>query len=360
MQRRTFMKKAGIGLASAAALGAPAVQAQTTLRWRMATSYSTSLLAHHTAAERFTKLVSEMSGGKFTISLHHAGELMPAFGVLDGVQNGTVQCCFTAPYYFVGKDETFGLGSGIPFGLNSRQMTAWMFQGNGLKLMREFYKKYNIINFPMGNTGTQMGGWFRKQIDTVDDLKGLKIRIPGLAGEVFERLGAVPQQIPGSDIYTSLERGTIDAAEWVGPLDDMKLGLNKVAPNYYYPGWWEGSAQVDLFVNTEAFEQLPDEYKAIIEAASAVGHITMQAVYDAENPQALKQLVAGGAKLHRFSKPIMDASFTASMDLFEDISARNENWKTVYEDFKKFRTDQNLWFKFAEGSFDQYMHTQKL
>lgn len=348
-----------MGIASAAVIGAPAVQAQSTLRWRMATSYSTSLLAHHTAAEKFTKLVSEMSGGKFTISLHHAGELMPAFGVLDGVQSGTVQCCFTAPYYFVGKDETFALGSGIPFGLNSRQMTAWMFRGNGLKLMREFYKKYNIINFPMGNTGTQMGGWFRKEIETLNDIKGLKIRIPGLAGEVFQRLGAVPQQIPGSDIYTSLEKGTIDAAEWVGPLDDMKLGLNKVAPHYYYPGWWEGSAQVDLFVNTSAFEQLPDEYKAIIEAASAVGHITMQSVYDAENPDALKQLVAGGAQLHRFSKPIMDASFKESMALFEDISAKNENWKKVYDDFKKFRADQNLWFKFAEGSFDQYMHTQK-
>lgn len=361
MQRRSFIKKAGLGLVSTgAALAAPAVHAQQSLRWRMATSYSTSLHAHHGAAVRFTELVKQLSGGKFTITLHHAGELMPAFEVLDGVQGGAVECVFTAPYYFVGKDETFALGSGIPFGLNSRQMTAWMFDGNGRKLMRDFYRDYNVINFPMGNTGTQMGGWFRHEINDVTDLQGLKIRIPGLAGEVFQRMGAVPQQIPGSDIYTSLEKGTIDAAEWVGPLDDSKLGLNKVAPHYYYPGWWEGSAQVDLFVNTSAYESLSEENKAIIDAASAAAHITMQSIYDARNPLALKELVAGGAKLHRFSRAIMDRSFKESMALFDDISARNPKWKKVYEDFSTFRRDQTLWFKFAEGSFDQYMHTQKL
>ena len=359
MQRRSFIKKAGLGFASTAAVvSAPIVHAQQTLRWRMATSYNTSLHAHHGAATRFTELVDQMSGGKFTISLHHAGELMPAFGVLDGVQNGTVECVYTAPYYFVGKDETFALGSGIPFGLNTRQMTAWMFDGNGLDLMREFYRNYNIINFPMGNTNAQMGGWFRKEVNTLEDLQGLKIRIPGLAGQVFERLGAVPQQIPGSDIYTSLEKGTIDAAEWVGPLDDQKLGLNKVAPHYYYPGWWEGSAQVDLFVNTDAWDTLSPENQAIIEAASAVGHLTMQSIYDNRNPQALKELVAGGAQLHRFSKPIMDSSFKKSMALFDEISARNPNWKKVYDDFSKFRADQNSWFKFTEGSFDSYMQMQ--
>ena len=359
MQRRSFIKQAGLGLtATAAAIAVPAVHAQPTLRWRMATSYSTSLHAHYGSEQRFTQLVEQMSGGKFTITLHHAGELMPAFGVLDGVQNGTVECVHTAPYYFVGKDETFGIGSGIPFGLNTRQMNAWMFDGNGLDLMREFYRNYNIINFPMGNTNAQMGGWFRKEVQAVEDLQGLKIRIPGMAGEVFQRMGAVPQQIPGSDIYTSLEKGTIDAAEWVGPLDDQKLGLNKVAPYYYYPGWWEGSAQVDLFVNTKAWESLSAENQAIIQAASAVGHLAMQTIYDNRNPQALKELVGGGTQLRRFSKPIMDRSFKESMQLFDEISGRNPNWKKVYADFAKFRADQNSWFKFAEGSFDSYMQMQ--
>ncbi|NYT64531.1 TRAP transporter substrate-binding protein DctP [Alcaligenaceae bacterium] len=359
MQRRSFLKKAGAGLVASSAIAAPAVHAQTSIRWRLATSFNTSLPAHHTAATKFTELVSSMSGGKFTISLHHAGELMPAFGVLDGVENGTVEGAYTNAYYFVGKNETFGLGTGLPFGLNSRQMTAWMYDGNGLDLMREFYRKYNIISFPMGNTGTQMGGWYRKEINTLDDLKGLKIRIPGLAGMVFERLGAVPQQIPGSDVYTSLEKGTIDAAEWSGPLDDLRMGLNKVAPHYYYPGWWEGCAQVDLFFNTDAYDKLPQEYKSILEAASAVGHIKFQSIYDARNPQALKEIVASGTKLHRFPKPVMDASFAESMALFDEISARNPDWKKIYDDFSTFRANENLWFRFAEGSFDQYMQSQK-
>ena len=195
-----------------------------------------------------------MSGGKFEVSVHAAGELMPAFGVVDGVQQGTVEVAHTAPYYFFGKNECFALGCAIPFGLNSRQMTAWMYEGNGLKLMREFYAKYNIINFPGGNTGAQMGGWYRKEIKTVADIKGLKMRIGGFAGKVLERMGGVPQNIPGGEIYQALEKGTIDAAEWVGPYDDQKLGFNKVAPFYYYPGWWEGGPQLDFFINQKAFD----------------------------------------------------------------------------------------------------------
>jgi TRAP-type mannitol/chloroaromatic compound transport system substrate-binding protein len=360
MQRRSFIKKATVGSVAASALAAPAVHAQPSIRWRMATSFNNGLPAHHGAATRFTELVKAMSGGKFTISLHHGGELMPAFGVVDGVQNATVEAAYTNSYYFVGKDETFAIGTGIPFGLNARQMTAWMHEGNGLKLMREFYRKYNIINFPMGNTGTQMGGWYRKEINTLDDLKGLKIRIAGLAGQVFERLGAVPQQIPGSDVYTSLEKGTIDAAEWSVPLDDLRMGLNKVAQHYYFPGWWEGSAQCDLFVNTQAYESLPEEYKAILEAAAAASHILFMSIYDARNPQALKEIVASGTKLHRFPKPVMDACFKESMALFDEISNRNPDWKKIYEDFSSFRANENLWFRFAEGSFDQYMQAQKL
>jgi TRAP-type mannitol/chloroaromatic compound transport system substrate-binding protein len=359
MERRLFV--GGAGLAGVLAAGvAPAVHAQATLRWRMASSFPTSLDTIFGAADVFAKKVSELSGGKFTVTTHAGGELMPAFGVVDGVQNGTVEMAHTAPYYFFGKDETFALGCAIPFGLNSRQMTAWMVEGNGLKLMREFYKQYNIVNFLGGNTGAQMGGWYRKEMKSIADVKGLKMRIGGFAGRVLEKIGGVPQNIPGGEIYQSLEKGTIDAAEWVGPYDDQKLGFNKVAPFYYYPGWWEGGPQLDFYVNSKAYEGLSAEYKAIVEAAAAVAHIDMQAKYDARNPAALKQLVAGGTKLFRFPKDVLEAAFKESMALYSDLSGKNPNWKKVYDDYAGFRRDQNLWFRFAEAGFDDFMQSQKL
>jgi TRAP-type mannitol/chloroaromatic compound transport system substrate-binding protein len=285
---------------------------------------------------------------------------VPAFGVVDAVQANTVECAHTAPYYFFGKDETFAIDCAIPFGLNSRQMTAWMYDGNGLKLLREFYAKYSIVNFPMGNTGAQMGGWYRKEVKSLAEMKGLKMRIGGFGGKVLERLGSVPQNIPGGEIYAALEKGTIDATEWVGPYDDLKLGFNKVAPNYYYPGWWEGGPQLSLYVNTKAWESLPADFKAIVEAAASHAHVEMQARYDARNPVALKQLVAAGTKLHRFSKDVMDAAFKAAMDVYAELSAKNPNWKKVYDDYSAFRRDQNLWFRFAEAGFDDFMQQQKL
>ena len=357
--RRSFVR--GAGLAGVLAAGvAPAVHAQAAIRWRLASSFPKSLDTIFGGGEVFAKKVSEMTGGKFQISVHAGGELMPPFGVVDGVQNGTVECAHTVPYYFFGKDETFAIGGAIPFGLNSRQMTAWMMEGNGLKLMREFYKNYNIVSFPCGNTGAQMAGWFRKELKSVADVKGLKFRIGGFAGKVIERMGGVPQNIPGGEIYQALEKGTIDAAEWVGPYDDQKLGFNKVAPNYYYPGWWEGGPQIDVFINQKAYDALSAEYKAIVEAAAAYAHIDMQAKYDVKNPGALKQLVASGTKLHRFPKDFLDAAFKESMALYSDIAGKNPAWKKVYEDYSNFRRDQNLWFRFAEAGFDDFMQQQKL
>jgi TRAP-type mannitol/chloroaromatic compound transport system substrate-binding protein len=359
MDRRSLIKNAGIAGVLAAGV-APAVHAQAAIRWRLASSFPKSLDTIFGSAVVFADQVKKMSGGKFEISVHAAGELMPAFGVVDGVQNATVEVAHTAPYYFFGKDECFALGCAIPFGLNSRQMTAWMVEGNGLKLMREFYSKFNIINFPGGNTGAQMGGWFRKEIKTLKDLKGVKMRIGGFGGKVLERIGGVPQNIPGGEIYQALEKGTIDAAEWVGPYDDQKLGFNKVAPFYYYPGWWEGGPQLDLMINTKAYEGLSAENKAIIESAAASAHIYMQARYDAVNPLALKQLVGGGTKLRPFPADMMAAAFKEAMALYDELSAKNESWKKIYADFSKFRADQNLWFRFTEMGFDRFMQSQKL
>ncbi len=359
MDRRSAIKHAGIAGVLAAGV-APAVQAQQAIRWRLASSFPKALDTIYGAAETFAKMVGDLSGGKFTITVHAGGELMPAFGVVDGVQNATVEMAHTAPYYFFGKDETFALGCAIPFGLNSRQMTAWMYEGNGLKLMREFYAKYSIINFPMGNTGAQMGGWYRKEVKSVKDLKGMKMRIGGFAGKILERMGGVPQNIPGGEIYTALEKGTIDAAEWVGPYDDLKLGFAKVAPIYHYPGWWEGGPQLDLFVNDKAFHGLPKEYQAIIEAAAAYAHTDMQAKYDGRNPGALKQLVSQKVKVLPFPKDVMDLAFKESMAVYAELNDKNPSWKKVYTDYANFRRDQNLWFRFTEMRFDQFMQAQKL
>ena len=360
MERRLFVRGAGLAGVLAAGTGPAIVHAQTTIRWRIASSFPKSLDTLFGVCDVFAKHMSDMSGGKFTITTHAAGELMPALGVLDGVSNGTVEMAHTAPYYFFGKDPTYALDCAIPFGLNQRQMNAWMFEGNGMKLLREFYAKVNIVNFSMGNTGAQMGGWYRKEIKSVADLKGLKFRVGGFGGKVIEKLGVVPQNIPGGEIYQALEKGTIDAAEWVGPYDDLKLGFNKVAPYYYYPGWWEGGPQLSLYVNQKAYDGLTSEYKAMIEAASMAAGTDMMAKYDYRNPAALKTLVAGGAKLLRFPKDVMDASFKSAMEVYADLNATNPAWKKIYEDYATYRRDANLWFRFPEAAFDDFMQQQKL
>ena len=360
MDRRSLIKNAGIAGVLAAGV-APAVHAQASVRWRLASSFPKSLDTIYGGAEVFTNAVKAMSGGKFEISVHAGGELMPAFGVVDGVQNGTVEMAHTVPYYFYGKNPAFALGSAVPFGLNARQMNAWMRHGNGRKLMNELYAKYNMVSFAGGNTGTQMGGWFRKEIKSIADFKGLKMRLGGgLVGEVMQKLGAVPQSLPGGEVYQALEKGTIDAAEWVGPYDDQKLGFNKVAPFYYYPGWWEGGPEVDFFVNQKAYDGLSAENKAIIDAASALAATDMLAKYDALNPIALKQLVAAKTKVVPFPQSVLEASFNASMEVFAANDAKSPEWKKIYADMRNFQRDQVLWFRFAESRFDSFMQTRKL
>ena len=362
MERRSFLKKAGVGLAGSAAItGAPYVKAaEPSVRWRLASSFPKNLDTIYGAAETFSKTVAAATGGKFQITVHAAGEIVPAFGVVDAIQSGSIDAAHTAPYYFFGKDETFALDCAVPFGLNSRQMSAWMYEGNGLKLLREFYKNYNIINLPLGNTGAQMGGWFKKEIKSLADIKGLKFRMGGFGGRIVERLGGVPQNLPGGEIYAALEKGTIDAAEWVGPYDDEKLGFNKIAPNYYYPGWWEGSAQLTLYINSKAWDALPADYKAIVEAAASHAHVDMQAKYDARNPAALKRLLATGTKLHSFPKDVMNAAFKVTSEYYAELAEKNANWKKVYEDWVKFRADQHSWFRVTEAGFDDFMQRQKL
>ncbi|HEX4896716.1 MAG TPA: ABC transporter substrate-binding protein [Solimonas sp.] len=360
MERRSFVQGAGLAGVLAAGVAPAIVHAQANIRWRLTSSFPKALDTLFGVNDVFAAKMKEMSGGKFVITTHAPGELVPAFGTVDAVQQGTVEAANTAPYYYFGKDETFALACAIPFGLNARQMAAWYYEGNGLKLMREFYRGYNIVNFPMGNTGAQMGGWFRKEIKSLAEFKGTKFRVGGFGGKVVERIGGVPQNIPGGEIYQALEKGTIDAAEWVGPYDDLKLGLFKVAPNYAYPGWWEGGPGLELHVNSKAYDGLSAEYKAMIESACAYCHMDMLGKYDAKNATALKQLVAQGAKLFPFPKDLMDAAFKEAMALYSEISAKNPNWKKVYDDYSAFRRDANLWFRFTEANFDDFMQRQKL
>ncbi len=355
MKRRVFLKNSGMAGILATGTAPAIIHAQEQIRWRLASSFPKSLDTIFGAAEDFSKNVSDASGGKFEISVHAAGELVPAFGVLDAIQQGTLEAAHTAPYYFFGKDETFALDCAIPFGMTSRQHTAWMYDGNDMSLLREFYANFNVVNFPMGNTGAQMGGWYRKEIKSLDDIKGLKMRIGGFGGRVLERIGGVPQNIPGGEVYQSLEKGTIDATEWVGPYDDEKLGFNKVAPFYYYPGWWEGGAQLSLYVNSSAWEALSAEYKAILTQAASDAHVRMQAKYDARNPTALKKLIGDGAKLSRLPLDVMDAAFAASREVYKELNANNKNWAKIHPDFESFLSDSVRWFSLAEASYTGYM-----
>src|SRR5213083_3180641 len=300
MKRREFLKNAGLGAAAAAGLVTAAqARAQQTsglpsLQWRLAASWPKSLDTLFGGAELVSNRVAEITDGKFQIRTFAAGEIVPALQVLDAVQAGTVELGHTATYYYFGKDPTFALGTSVCFGMNTRQNNAWWHFGGGREAMEPLFKEYGCVAIPAGNTGCQMGGWFRKEIKSVADLKCLKFRIGGMAGLILAKLGVVPQLIGGPDIYPALEKGTIDAAEWVGPYDDEKLGFNKVAKYYYYPGWWEGGPELDLFVNIKQWEALPPEYRAILEAACHEANIDMLAKYDALNPAALKKLVGSG------------------------------------------------------------------
>lgn len=353
MQRRKFLT--GLGASAAAALPAIATAAGPEFKWRLASSFPKSLDTIFGAAETVARRVALATGGKFQIQCFSAGELVPGPGVLDAVKEGTVQCGHSSSYYYVGKDPTFCFDTAVPFGLNSRQQTAWMMDGGGLDLMREFFRGYNIVNFPCGNTGAQMGGWLRREVKTLADIKGLKFRISGLAGQVMARIGVVPQQIPGNEIYPAMEKGTIDAVEWVGPYDDAKLGLNKVAKYYYFPGWWEGGPQLSMYVNAQEWQKLPKDYQIIFEDACLYAHAEMQARYDARNPEVLKRLIGSGTVLRRYSDEIMNAAHESAQSLFAEIAASNPRFRKVYEPWRKFRNEQIAWFSIAERPFDNFM-----
>ncbi len=362
MSRREFLTKGGAAAvaAGAASLSAPAIAQSDVVRWRMASSFPKSVEVLFGTAELIARRVGQITGGKFQISVHAAGEIVPPLQVLDAVEKGTIECNQTAPYYYIGKDPAWAIGTCVPFGFNSRQYNAWWMHGGGEKLFNDFTREVGVVNLLAGNTGSQMGGWFKREIKDVADLKGLKFRTGGMGGQVLAKLGVVTQQLPAGEIYSALEKGTIDAAEFTVPADDEKLGLNKVARYYYYPGWNEGCAALGFQVNLKAYNALPEAYRYALHAATAEANSWMQARYDALNPAALKRLVQGGAVLRPFPQSVLEACFKANQELMAEAAAKSAAFKRMYEHMLAFQRDQVAWFRVAEDSFDSFVGRQKL
>jgi TRAP-type mannitol/chloroaromatic compound transport system substrate-binding protein len=355
MDRRKFVQHGGIAGILAAGTAPAIAQSLPEVRWRLASSFPKTLDTLYGAAEFIAKRVADATGGKFRITPSAAGEIVPGLQVLDGVQNNSVEAGQTAMYYYFGKNPAFAFGTCLPFGPNMRQQNAWWYWGGGEQMYNEFLKNYNVLAIPYGNTGTQMGGWFRKEIKSMEDMRGLKFRVGGVAGVILSRLGVVPQQIAAGDIYPSLEKGTIDAAEWIGPYDDEKLGFAKVAKYYYAPGWWEGNSMGHMIVNLKAWEALPKEYQIAFTTACGESNAMTMAHYDHLNPTALKKLIGGGTQLRRFPNSVMDECRKAALEQYAEWSSKVPEFKKMYDHYNKYHQDQISWFRVAEDSYDTYV-----
>ena len=356
MDRRKFLRASALSGVGAAGLATPAIaQSSPQVQWRCTSSFPQSLDTIFGGAQDVADYCREATDGAFDIQVFAGGEIVPGLQAADAVQNGTVEMCHTAAYYYVGKSPTWALGAVIPYGLNNRGMNAWLYYGGGIDALNQFYNGQGLHYLPAGNTGTQMGGWFRNEIGSLQDMNGLQMRIAGLAGRVMEQIGVVPQQIAGGDIYPALERGTIDAAEWIGPYDDEKLGFYQVAPYYYYPGWWEGNLTLNVFVGTEAWNGLPDTYKSLLQTACRAANTEMMAEYDYKNPGALRSLVANGAQLRAFPQDVLNATYEATMDLYSQLRGDTDGWQPIFDSMMAFQNDHFLWQQVAEQTFASFM-----
>ena len=359
MQRRQLLRTSGQALAAAAGAGALSActirRAETgrgsglpQVRWRMATSWPVSLDTIYGGAETICEQVKAMSGGGFTIEPFAAGEIVPGLEVLDAVQAGSVECGHTASYYYVGKNPAFAFGTAVPFGLTAQQQNAWLYQGGGNEAMDALFADFGAKSFPAGNTGGQLGGWFKRPVDNLDSLKGLKMRIPGLGGKVMASLGVNVQVLPGGEIYLALERGAIDAAEFTGPYDDEKLGLPKAAKYYYHPGWWEPGPSLTALVNRSAWDKLPEEYQAMFSTACYQANLGMLSKYEQRNSEALLRLRRQGIKLQAYSNDILEAAKEATSVLFADLAAGDAGFRNLLERWRLFQQETLNWNRINE------------
>ena len=317
---------------------------------KLATSWPAHFPIMGTGVERFADRVYKASGGTLEIKLYPKNTLVPALAVFDATSSGQIDAFHSGPYYWKGKNSAFSLFSGVPFGFTAEEINSWMYYGNGLKLWREMYAKYNLYPFPGGNTNIQMGGWFRKPINSIEDMKGLKMRIPGLGGEVFSKLGVNPILLPAGDIYTSLERGMIDATEWVGPALDLKMGFYKVAP-YYYSGWHEPGSILELTFNKHSWEKLSLEHQTIIEMATSDLNAQMTYEFHAENIKALETLKEKGVTLSKYPEDVVEAGKKALAEVIDEQSAASKDFAKVYEDIAAYMEQSKRWSDESLGYF---------
>jgi TRAP-type mannitol/chloroaromatic compound transport system substrate-binding protein len=365
MQRRTLIRSAATAASTAGAASllascrirradSSATSALPSVRWRMATSWPHSLDTIFGGAETISRRLAELSDGRFRIQPYAAGELVPGLEVLDAVQNGSVECGHTASYYYLGKNPALAFGTAVPFGLTAQQQNAWLYEGGGLAAINRLYGDFGVISFPAGNTGAQMGGWFKRPLEGVASLRGLKMRIPGLGGKVMAALGVNVQVLPGGEIYLALDRGAIDAAEWTGPYDDEKLGLHRAARYYYYPGWWEPGPTLTALVNRSAWRRLPKEYQAMFTTACYEANLTMLSRYDSLNAQALQRLQKGTTQLEFYGEPILTAARDASEALFADIGRSDAGFAALHGEWLRFRAGVQDWNRINELSFANF------
>ncbi len=359
IKRREFLKKAGAG-AGVVALGACAGDGADSgtgtastvsgprVNWRLTGSFPPSTDILYGAGERVAERISEMTGGNFNIRVFGPGEIVPPLQVMDGVMQSAIQCGITPGYFYTGKHPALAFDTAVPFGMSSRQQIAWMYHGGGLDLVNSIYADFGLITFPVASTGAQMGGWFREPVGGLSDLPGLRMRIPGFGGEIMSRLGVTVQVIAGAEIYPALERGAVDAIEWVGPYDDEKLGFHQIAKNYYYPGWWEPGVTVSLLVNRKAYDELPAAYQTVLRTACGETLSHTLSSYDAANPAALRRLVRDhGVTLREYSVEILEAAWTESNAYLAEQAANNAGFDRVYQSWKAHR---DMAFPYAAGN----------
>ena len=363
MKRRQFLETAGAGALLGGGVlsgcGKPsneganqATASQQTFNWKMVTTWQKNFPGLGTAANLLAKLVGEMSGKRLNIKVYGANELVPPLEIFDAVTSGTAEMGHTSAYYWKGKIPEAQFFSTVPFGMTALEVNAWLYYGGGMELWRELYAPHGLIPVAAGNSGVQMGGWFNKEINTVEDLQGLKMRIPGLGGEVLRRAGGTPVGMPGTEIFTSLESGVIDATEWVGPWNDMAKGLYKVAKYYYYPGWHEPGTTMECMINQAAFETLPSDLQSIVLTACKAVNLDMISEFTARNNQALQTLVnEHNVDLREFPKPVLDKLRSISVEVVEELARENEQAARVYQSYRQFQQQVVAWHDISERAY---------
>jgi len=355
MKRRNFIKAAatsGLLTSTALASGTVSAKSSTTIKWKMVTTWPKNFPGLGTGANNLARLITEMSGGRLKVKVYGAKELVPPFEVFDAVSRGTAQMGHGAAYYWKGKTAAAQFFAAVPFGLTAQEMNGWLYNGGGLELWREIYEPFGIIPAAAGNTGVQMAGWFNKEIKSIADLKGLKMRIPGLGGEVLRRAGGTPVNLPGGEIFSSLKTGAIDATEWVGPYNDLAFGLYKAAKFYYYPGWHEPGTTLEALINKDAFEKLPKDLQSIVLNACKITNQDMIAEYTTRNQQALDTLVKKHkVKVLKLPDEVLNKLQSLSDEVINEVAATDKMTKKVFKSFKSYRDSVKKWTDISELAY---------